>query len=139
MKTSSNIAAVERLQQCSIKPSLQRIAIMNYMMKHYTHPNIDEVFNALYPVIPTLSKTTVYSTLKLFAQQGAVTEINIDEKNVRYDGDTLPHAHFKCKHCGTVYDLPLKPAQTDFAKRRNGFVIDEQQIYYKGYCKKCQG
>jgi Fe2+ or Zn2+ uptake regulation protein len=139
MKPSSNTAAVERLQQCGIKPSLQRIAIMDYMMKHHTHPNIDELFNALYPVIPTLSKTTVYNALKLFAQQGAIMEINIDEKNVRYDGDTVQHAHFKCRHCGAVYDLPLKPVQTDFAKRRNGFVIDEQQIYYKGYCKECQG
>ena len=62
---------VKRLQNHNIKPSVQRIAIMNYLIEHRTHPTVDEIYTALSPSIPTLSKTTVYNTLKLLSEQGA--------------------------------------------------------------------
>ena len=58
---------VKRLQNHNIKPSVQRIAIMNYLIEHRTHPTVDEIYTALSPSIPTLSKTTVYNTLKLLS------------------------------------------------------------------------
>ena len=50
---------LKRLQNHNIKPSVQRIAIMNYLIEHRTHPTVDEIYTALSPSIPTLSKTTV--------------------------------------------------------------------------------
>ncbi|MDR1406052.1 MAG: transcriptional repressor [Prevotellaceae bacterium] len=134
MKTT----AINRLQQHGIKPSLQRISIMEYLMKNYTHPTADIIFNNLYPAIPTLSRTTVYNTLKLLAQQGAISELTIDEKNVRYDADISLHAHFRCKHCGSVYDLPIEHQPPIAVKTIPGFEITESHLYCKGYCKKCK-
>jgi Fur family ferric uptake transcriptional regulator/Fur family peroxide stress response transcriptional regulator len=111
---------------------------MEYLMGHFTHPTADTIFNTLYPAIPTLSKTTVYNTLKLLARQGAIFELTIDEKNVRYDADISPHAHFRCKHCGSVCDLPVKKQQIMPAKTIRGCTITESQLYYKGYCAKCK-
>lgn len=48
----------EYLLSYQIKPSVQRIAIMDYLLKHHTHPSIDEIYMALCQDIPTLSKTT---------------------------------------------------------------------------------
>ncbi|MDR3134094.1 MAG: transcriptional repressor [Prevotellaceae bacterium] len=135
MKTS---IIIDRLQDHGIKPSLQRIAIMEYLMGHYNHPTADVIFNKLYPVIPTLSKTTVYNTLKLLAYKGAISEITIDEKNVRYDAEISPHAHFRCKYCGNVFDFPVKNLSSVVAKEIDGFLITDAQLYYKGYCKKCK-
>lgn len=64
----------------NIKPSVQRIAIMDYLLAHKTHPCIDEIYMALCDDIPTLSKTTVYNTLKLFVEHGAALMLTIDEK-----------------------------------------------------------
>jgi Fur family ferric uptake transcriptional regulator/Fur family peroxide stress response transcriptional regulator len=128
---------IERLQQFGIKPSLQRIAIMQYLMGHLTHPTVETIFSALHLTAPTLSKTTVYNTLKLFAEQGAILEISIDEKHVRYDADITQHAHFKCKQCGCVHDLPIRDAKFANRKQINGFRITESQLYYKGYCPNC--
>ena len=72
---------VKRLQNHNIKPSVQRIAIMNYLIEHRTHPTVDEIYTALSPSIPTLSKTTVYNTLKLLSEQGAAQTLTIDERN----------------------------------------------------------
>jgi len=61
----------ERLLEHNIKPSMQRIAIMEYLMNHPIHPSADDIYTALSPSMPTLSKTTVYNTLRLFSEQGA--------------------------------------------------------------------
>lgn len=90
----------DRLLEHNIKPSMQRIAIMEYLMEHPIHPSADDIYTALSPSMPTLSKTTVYNTLKLFSEQGAALMLTIDEKNTNFDADTSVHSHFLCKRCG---------------------------------------
>ena len=89
----------DRLLEHNIKPSMQRIAIMEYLMEHPIHPSADDIYTALSPSMPTLSKTTVYNTLKLFSEQGAALMLTIDEKNTNFDADTSVHSHFLCKRC----------------------------------------
>jgi Fur family ferric uptake transcriptional regulator/Fur family peroxide stress response transcriptional regulator len=106
-------------------------------LEHLTHPTADIIFNDLYPTVPTLSKTTVYNTLKLLEGQGAIQAIHIDEKNQRFDADISHHAHFKCKHCGAIHDLPFK--KNSFEIENTGeFILTEFQVYYKGYCEQCK-
>ena len=122
----------------NIKPSIQRAAIMQYLMTHRVHPTIDEIFNNLLPDIPTLSKTTVYNTLKLFYEKKAALSLTIDEKNVRYDACTSRHAHFKCKECGSIYDVPLDDADIPAFKGNEAFSVEETQVYFFGTCKQCK-
>lgn len=125
------------LLQFSIKPSVQRTAVMDYLLKHRTHPTIDEIYSALSPSMPTLSKTTVYNTLNLFLERGAVQALVIDEKNARYDVDTTPHGHFICKSCGKVYDIfNLKPEMFEIPSN-TGFNIHAVEISYSGICNAC--
>lgn len=128
----------ERLLEYKIKPSMQRMAIMKYLMEHSTHPSAEEIYSALSSSMPTLSKTTVYNTLKLFAEQGAALMLTIDEKIIKFDGDTSPHAHFLCKSCGQVYDLKYlegvkQVEMLDF----DGHQIFEVHSYYRGICHRC--
>jgi Fur family ferric uptake transcriptional regulator/Fur family peroxide stress response transcriptional regulator len=113
------------------------MAIMEYLMKNPVHPTADTVFNELCPSIPTLSKTTVYNTLRLFQEQGAVLAISIDEKNMRYDGDVSQHAHFMCITCGAIYDFPIRNADLMELIRAKRLTITESHLYYKGYCERC--
>ena len=106
----SIVQSHQYLQQYNIKPSVQRTAVINYLFNNRTHPTVDEIYLALSPAMPTLSKTTVYNTLNLFVERGAVRTLVIDEKNARFDIDTSDHAHFICKKCGKIYDIfNLKP------------------------------
>lgn len=127
------------LMQFSIRPSVQRTAVMEYLMNHKTHPTVDEIYLALNPEIPTLSKTTVYNTLNLFVQKGAILALTIDEKNARYDADISRHGHFYCRSCGTVHDIfDMKPESYDIPESP-AFKIDSVEISYHGICKKCSG
>ena len=51
--------AYQKLLDCGIRPSLQRIEIMRYLLTHPTHPTIDEIFMELKKRIPTVSRTTI--------------------------------------------------------------------------------
>lgn len=130
--------AFNRLLEFKIKPSVQRMAIMEFLMKNRTHPTVEDIYTALSPFIPTLSKTTVYNTLKLFAEQGAVQILTIDERNACFDIETTPHAHFFCKKCGVIYDFPREISQTDMTHLGElGHQVAESHYYYKGTCKSC--
>lgn len=130
---------VERLQEHNIKPSVQRIAIMKYLMEHRTHPTVDEIYTALSPTMPTLSKTTVYNTLKILSEQGAAQTLTIDERNTCYDADTTPHAHFLCKQCGKIYDLPCDSTIKEVVDTdMDGHQVQEIHYYYKGICRQCK-
>jgi len=127
------------LRQFSIKPSVQRTAVMEYLMNNRTHPTIDEIYLALSPIMPTLSKTTVYNTLDIFVERGAVKALVIDEKNARYDVDITAHAHFICKSCGSIHDLfDLKPSLFQIPSNKK-FSIDSVEISYSGICNECKG
>lgn len=123
----------------NVKPSVQRIAIMDYLLKHRTHPCVDEIYMALNKDMPTLSKTTVYNTLKLFVEHGAALMLTIDEKNACFDADVSPHAHFMCKMCGRIFDIPCSnEVQKIDGIDMNGFQVDEVHQYYKGICPHCR-
>lgn len=126
------------LKTYHVNPSVQRVAIMNYLLTHRTHPTADEVYKNLSMELPTLSKTTVYNTLKLLSQQGAALMLTIDENQICFDGDTSPHTHFLCKKCGKIYDLPMAHSEEEIeAMDVNGHQITEVHYYYRGICKTC--
>jgi Fur family ferric uptake transcriptional regulator/Fur family peroxide stress response transcriptional regulator len=129
--------ALEILIKHDIKPSVQRMAVMEYMLTHSTHPTVDEIYHSLSPAMPTLSKTTIYNTLTLFADQGVVLYLGIDKKNARFDGNTSQHGHFRCKKCGAIIDIFNQKPASMVLEGYPELLIDEIQIYYTGYCKSC--
>ena len=125
------------LRDRGVRPSVQRIAIMNYLMTHRTHPTADEIFGALSPNMPTLSKTTVYNTLNLLAAHKAVLVLDIDARQTRFDGDTSLHAHFLCKSCGAIHDLPIPEKLGHELAETSTMHIEDIQLLYKGFCNNC--
>jgi Fe2+ or Zn2+ uptake regulation protein len=109
---------------------------MNFLHDNINHPTADDVYESLKNDIPTLSKTTVYNTLNLFVDQGAIAFVGIDEKHSRFDGTVEPHAHFKCKKCNMIIDLPVNI--TDLLPQDFKGKIDEIFVYIKGVCEKCK-
>ena len=127
----------EYLKNNGIKPSYQRVRVFEYLIKNKNHPTVDMVFRALVGEIPTLSKTTVYNTLKLFAEKNIVIVINIEDNEIRYDADTSVHGHFKCEKCGKVYDFQFDEENLNI-KTIEDFDFHQTHLYIKGICKNCK-
>ncbi|MCM8807687.1 MAG: transcriptional repressor [Candidatus Omnitrophica bacterium] len=119
-----------------IKPSFQRVEIFKYFIENKTHPSVDEIFKHLVKKIPTLSITTVYNTLKLFCQKKLLSEILIEENQIKFDFIEKPHIHFKCKKCEKIYDI-FKMCSIIKCKEVNGHKVEEHHIYLIGTCKEC--
>ena len=126
--------AAERLAGKEVRPSMLRIAVLEYLMHTKAHPTIEEIYHALHPEIPTLSKTSVYNITKLLTEKGLTKAITIDEKQIRYDADVSMHGHFLCERCGRVLDFSLTGI-SDGAL--DGFHIHTKEVYYSGVCKSC--
>ncbi|MBQ2896710.1 MAG: transcriptional repressor [Clostridia bacterium] len=125
---------IEVLQKKGIRPSITRVKILEYLRSVCSHPTVSEVYAALIDEIPTLSLTTVYNTLKLFAENGIVKALTIDGTNIRYDGCTDFHGHFMCSQCGTVYDFEISSAGE---KGLENFKVSTKEVFYSGVCSQC--
>lgn len=124
------------LKTNGIKPSYQRIKIYEYLMNTKDHPTVESIYSALNGQIPTLSKTTVYNTLKIFIDKGIAMAITIDDNEVRFDAFIDTHGHFKCQECHKVYDFQVN-FEGAIGDQLDDFQILEQQMFFYGVCRSC--
>lgn len=154
--------AEKLLSEMGIQPSFQRMAIVDYLMKHKTHPTADEVFSAISSEVPAISRTTTYNTLAMLARKGLILSLDLGGGRTHYDGDTSNHGHFICTGCGIIRDLTLFeydagwqsdshrtiPLPTDSgvedimdkffnATPPQGVVFSNIQLTVKGLCENC--
>ncbi len=128
------MTSVELLTQHDIRPSLTRVLIFDYLREHRTHPTVEEIYSALSSRVPTLSKTTVYNTVKLLTAAGLIKMITIEEQQARFDACTDLHGHFLCSGCGIVYDFDTCLQEQTLPE---GFTADTTEVYCTGLCQKC--
>ncbi|MEW5814877.1 MAG: Fur family transcriptional regulator [Spirochaetota bacterium] len=128
--------AASILEKHRIKPSYLRLRIYCYLAGKRNHPTVDTIYRDLSPEIPTLSRTTVYNTLNLFARSGLVQTLTIEENENRYDAETALHAHFKCDGCGEITDIYMAASSLQ-VNLPEGFLLREKQLYTFGTCPRC--
>ncbi len=126
------------LKEKGINPSIQRIRILKCLMGNKDHPTAKDIYKKISREIPTLSKTTVYNTVKLFIDKGILKLIRIKEGEARYDIKSYVHPHFMCKKCGNLYDLEKKKLIIEEKEEIDGHLIEEKCVCYLGICKKCR-
>ena len=127
---------VNELKKRNIRPSYQRLKILEYLMKERYHPTVEEIYFSLLKTIPTLSKSTIYNTLNLFIEKKLLKEVTIENSETRYDIILANHGHFKCDKCGEIVDFKINI--DDFiAEDLNDYKIREKDVTFKGICPKC--
>lgn len=97
---------------------------------------MDMIYKALSPRIPTLSKTTVYNTLKTFVNNKVARVVIIEENESRYDATTAVHGHFKCVKCQKVYDLDIDESKIEIPEL-SMHEVHEHHFDFKGICNNC--
>mgnify|MGYP001056176398 CR=1 FL=1 len=128
---------VRMLVDAGIRPSMQRLAILEYINSCRSHPTGDEVYSHLHGENPTLSRTTVFSNVKLLAEKGVINDIDISSESTRYDYAGNPrHAHFMCRKCRRIFDLPM---DLSLLAVPADFSCDNVNVFFKGICPECAG
>lgn len=128
----------EELLKAGIRPSVQRLAIFEYVRNSCEHPTAEVVYEALRDELGSLSLTTVYNTLKLFVDAGLIMMLTIDDTFRCFDGNCNSHAHFLCNKCGKIMDFNIKKDFLSMVEGVEGLEITDAQLYMKGFCKDCK-
>jgi len=135
MITNSN-KLKDQLLSKGVKPTLQRMEILAYLVQTKGHLTADEVYRALVKRMPMLSKTTVYNTLNALAEADLAVAISITGSETRFDSTLENHHHFLCERCGKILDIAIACPNCG-RDRIEGNLIKEIHGYFKGICKEC--
>jgi len=118
-------------------PTMQRIAIIDVLRGSDAHPTADMVFREVSAKHPSISRATVYNTLHALVDAGLVHELSIDKEAARYDFCRMPHAHFRCRACRSLYDVALAPS-VGAGEIVDGHLVEAVSTYLFGLCASCR-
>ncbi|MCR4716057.1 MAG: transcriptional repressor [Lachnospiraceae bacterium] len=128
------------MEAVKLKKSKQRDAILAFLKTRKDHPTADTIYDNVKKDIPNISLGTVYRNLAVLTEIGEIQKLSFDGSSDRYDPVTAPHCHFRCRNCGSVYDVDVDP---DFLNSislpKEGFPgqVEGQITVFYGTCEKC--
>jgi len=129
------------LRQAGKRITEQRRLVCAYLAETTTHPTPSQVFGALSAQHPEISRATVYNTLNVLQELGAILAIGFGADHTHYDTDTSPHVNLICLRCHEIEDYhgPLAvhdlPAQAEAA---TGFRAVAVRVDIIGFCAACR-
>jgi len=129
----------EALRRAGAKLTHQRREVFLEVAASEDHPDATEIYQGVRERIPTISLDTVYRTLGLLRQLGAIATIGRPRQRERFDGNTALHHHFVCMECGSVRDFDCDrfdrlTVPTDV--KRIG-EIENAHVEVRGRCREC--
>ncbi len=97
----------EFLSEHGIKPTRQRVAIATHMFEKEQHLSADVILERVNndATTATVSKATVYNTLKLFVKEGILKEVAFDPQRIIFDTNTHQHHHILNVETGEIRDI----------------------------------
>lgn len=125
------------LKENGIKPSFQRVKIMEFLQNNNIHPTVNDIYEALIDEIPSLSKTTVYNTLNLMREHSLVNMLTIDDLETRYDLNLGTHGHFFCTKCKKIMDIQLN-LDNVISHDIDDHYVDSIDVQVNGICPDCK-
>jgi Fur family peroxide stress response transcriptional regulator len=130
---------IDLFRQCRLRATGQRLAIMKTLMESKSHLSADELYQKLKSSHPTLSMSTVYKTLQMMAQIGAVMTIETGPGCQKFDAGSRPHHHAICSSCGRIIDVDFNTYPVPLNKDNliPGFMVQKVKVYFNGLCEDC--
>jgi len=122
------------LREKGLRPTKQRACVYGVILDKRDHPTADDIFDRVKKQLPGTSFATVYNCLETLVGCGLVRQVHMDRSPTRYCPNLSPHAHFKCKNTGKIYDIQID--QATLARMEalipTGFTADNLDLSFSG-------
>lgn len=117
----------------------QRAIILEALRSVTSHPTADEIYGMVRKKLPRISLGTVYRNLELLTNSGEILRLDRAGVQKRFDGNTMPHQHVRCKVCGRVGDaMGSVPVPNVSEVSASGFTIHDVEVEFVGVCEQCE-
>jgi Fe2+ or Zn2+ uptake regulation protein len=133
-------ASADLLRQHGVQVTAQRLAVLRAVASR-PHGTAEEIAVLVRAEIGAVSRQGVYDALGTLAGKGLVRRIQPAGSPARYEDRVDDnHHHIVCRSCDRTLDVDCtvghKPCLQ--AADDHGFVVDEAEVIYWGYCPACQ-
>jgi Fe2+ or Zn2+ uptake regulation protein len=123
-----------------LRATRQRVALLRLLRRSRSHPSAAELHRALVAEQPSVSLKTIYGVLDSLVAAGLAACVTEGGEPYRYEAQTAPHYHARCRLCGRLFDLE---ARADRPLRRRtrvpkGFVVERVAVTFVGRCTRCR-
>lgn len=138
---SDRLAQLERAcHERGLRCTVQRRVILEAVLSLANHPTADQVYEAVLPRLPGVSKTTVYRALESLARLGVITKACHTGSISRYDARIDLHHHLICLRCDGIVDISNarldEVAIPDTSEL--GFEVTDFRVQLRGLCRSCR-
>jgi Fe2+ or Zn2+ uptake regulation protein len=128
------------LRARGLRATPQRLVLAGLLRDRPRHVTAEELFAEARTQLPGLSLPTVYATLDLLAEVGAVRQVPLPSGAAVYDSRPEPHHHVRCRRCGAVQDLDVELDEQAALRsaERHGFAEVDAALVVSGVCAACR-
>ena len=114
--------------------------IKNSNSKHVT---VESILNIIKKDNIDISRATLYRTLDLLVNSGALKKIIVDEKNPPCyqlcELEDNDHFHLVCEKCGKLFHLDCEKVGelVNHIEEDHGFKVNPSRVVLYGTCEEC--
>jgi len=134
----------ERLRAVGLRVTAPREAVLGVLESGQgrgEHLPVATIAQRARQVLGSLSTQAVYDCLEVLTAAGLARRIEPAGHPARYEGRVGDnHHHVVCRGCGktTDVDCVVGSAPCLSIQAPGGFVVDEAEVTFWGYCSRCQ-
>jgi Fur family ferric uptake transcriptional regulator len=131
----------EYLQARDLRPTRERLLILDEVLKMGGHFDADEFYGALHRKKLKVSRATVYNTLELLVDSGLISRLKFGQNSWRFEKayGRPRHDHMICLECGEIIEFvaeKLEPIQEEVCKAKR-FKPQNSTLQIFGTCSRC--
>ncbi len=119
----------------------QRQLLLGIIQRADRHLDADEIYQQARQMLPSISLSTVYRSLRFFKRAGLVEEHQLGGMRRCYEAiSQARHHHLVCLGCGRVLEFQCSSAERLKSKisKVEGFKVTGAEVRLVGYCPECQ-
>jgi Fur family ferric uptake transcriptional regulator len=138
--THHNIEYEEIIRAAGHRVTPQRIYILDAVCEGGGHTTLGEVYARVRQVDPSIDRSTLYRTLKLFVELGLVVSADTGDGETYYEIAKLQrHHHLVCRQCGKEQEIEHAVMQRMFDQifQQYAFKADTDHLVLFGLCSAC--
>jgi len=135
------MSCLETLKRRGLKLTPQRRLIVDIIHDAHTHISAEKIIDMVQQRMPGVNKSTIYRTLDILEQAGAVYKSESDDHFIYHHAEEGHHHHLACTKCGKTVECSedvFGPVERSLFKRY-GFSADFRHVVIGGLCDSCKG